>query len=165
MNEILIEQLVKRKKTTSTMAIKAAAIFVTVIIFACTLIFPPALFIGLVAAFADGYFFKMLDLEYEFVYMKGAFDVDKIMGKERRKRIQSFDMSLLEIVAPINSHLLGAFNDHNCKVINYTSLEPNTKVYAMVIHKGNELLKILFEPNEEILNAMKQEAPRKINLN
>jgi hypothetical protein len=163
MNEVFIEQLVKRRSTSKDMLAKVALIVVTVIIFAATLIIPFALVIGIIMVIADAYIFKMFDLEFEYTYIKGELGVDKIMGKERRKKAASFDLTQLEIVAPSDSYLLDSFRNAS-KTYDFTSLEPNSKHYVMVLHQNNGQVKVLFEPNSEILNAMRDAHPRKINL-
>lgn len=163
MNDIYVEHLVKRKTPSSAKAAKAAIIIFIVLVFMVTVFIPIALVVGIVLAVAANYFFKRWDIEYEFSYIRGHLDVDKIMGKERRKKLYSFDLFNMEIMAPVKSHALDSYNSHNCKTIDYTSLMPNTKIYALVIRHNKELLKILFEPNEEILDGMKLEAPRKVS--
>ena len=62
----------------------------------------------LIAAIALGVlaYFKMpgLDLEFEYLYVNGELDIDKIMSKVKRKRVGSFDISKAEMVAPVKSH-------------------------------------------------------------
>ena len=163
MNEVFIEQLIKRKTTSKSIVAKVALIFVTVIVFAATLIIPFALVLGIVMVLLDAYIFKMFDLEFEYTYIKGELSIDKIMGKERRKKAASFDLSQLEIVAPVDSYLLDSYRNTS-KVYNFSSLEADHKVYAMVLHQSNCIVKVLFEPNGEILNAMRDAHPRKINI-
>lgn len=162
MNEVFIEQLIKRKTTSSSILAKAGLIVLTVLVFLATMVIPFALVIGLVMIFVDAYVFKMFDLEFEYTYIKGELSIDKIMGKERRKKAASFDLSQLEIVAPSDSYLLDSFKNAS-KVYNFTSQEPDHKVYAMVLHQNNGYVKVLFEPNGDILNAMRDAHPRKIN--
>jgi hypothetical protein len=163
MNEVFIEQLVKRKTTSKSIVAKVALILLTLIVFAATMIIPFALVLGILMVVLDAYVFKMFDLEFEYTYIRGELSVDKIMGKERRKKAASFDLSQLEIVAPSDSYLLDSYKNSN-KVYDFTSLEPDHKVYAMVLHGNNGYVKVLFEPNGEILNAMRDSHPRKINI-
>jgi len=163
MNEVFIEQLIKRKTTSSSILAKAGLIVLTLLVFLATMVIPFALVIGLVMIFVDAYVFKMFDLEFEYTYIKGEISVDKIMGKERRKKAASFDLTQLEIVAPKESYLLDSYKNAS-KVYDFTSLEPDHKVYAMVLHQNSGYVKVLFEPNGEILNAMRDAHPRKINI-
>lgn len=162
MNEVFIEHLIKRKTPASNIAAKAALIFVTVLIFAATIIIPFAMVLGIIMIVADSYIFKMFDLEYEYTYIKGELSIDKIMGKERRKNARSFDLTQLEIVAPADSYLLDSYK--NSKVFDYSSLEPDHKPYALVVHGSGGYEKLLFEPNQEMLIAMRDSYPRKVNI-
>lgn len=163
MNEVFIEQLIKRKSTWKSAVAKVALGFFTVLVFVATMVIPFALVLGILMVILDVYVFKMFDLEFEYTYIKGELSVDKIMGKERRKKAASFDLSQLEIVAPTDSYLLDSFRNPS-KVYDFTSLEPDNKVYAMVLHGNNGYVKVLFEPNGEILSAMRDAHPRKINM-
>jgi hypothetical protein len=163
MNEVFIEQLLKRKTTSKSILAKAALILLTILIFAATMIIPFALVLGIVMVILDIYIFKTFDLEFEYTYIRGELSVDKIFGKERRKKAASFDLSQLEMVAPSDSYLLDSFRNSN-KVYDFTSLEPDHKVYAMILHGNNGYVKVLFEPNTDILNAMRDAHPRKINI-
>jgi hypothetical protein len=50
------------------------------------------------------------------------------------------------------------------KILDFSSLEPDYKVYAMIIGKDGETKKVLFEPNETMLNDFKRMAPGKVFL-
>ncbi|WP_099466558.1 DUF6106 family protein [Konateibacter massiliensis] len=163
MNEVFIEQLVKRKTTAKSIALKAALIGVTIIIFASSLIIPFGLVLGILMVMLDVYLFKMFDLEFEYTYVRGELAVDKIMGKERRKKAASFDLSKLEIVAPADSYLLDSFKNSN-KTYDFSSMEEGHTVYALILHGNSGYDKVLFEPNSEILSAMRDAHPRKINI-
>jgi hypothetical protein len=163
MNEVFIEQLIKRKTTPKSIMAKVALVLFTIIVFLATMIIPFALVLGIVMIIVDAYVFKMFDLEFEYTYIKGELSVDKIMGKERRKKAASFDLSQLEIVAPTDSYLLDSYRNAT-KVYDFSSLEPEHKVYAMVLHQNAGNVKVLFEPNGDILNAMRDAHPRKINI-
>lgn len=163
MNEVFIEQLIKRKSTSKNFLAKAALIVLTIIIFMSSLVISFGFILGILMVVLDVYLFKMFDLEFEYTYIRGELSVDKIMGKERRKNAATFDLSQLEIVAPKDSYLLDSYR--NCsKVYDFTSLEENQKVYAMILHGNNGYVKALFEPNSDILSAMRDSHPRKINI-
>ena len=105
MNDSYSELLVKKKQTAKDLIIKflligliAATAFLGLIgvIFAWI----ATLILGVAAYFI----LPNLDLEYEYVYVNGELDIDKIMAKSKRKRLKSFDLAKLEIMAPVNSH-------------------------------------------------------------
>ena len=160
MSDLYIELLVKKKKTSTDTLLKALMIGVTVILFN-PIILLPAIVMGVV----DYFKLPALDLEYEYLYVNGELDIDKIMSKQKRKRVGSYDMKKVELVAPRNSHELDSFrNRKDLKVHDYSSMEENAKTFGMVINgeKGMEL--IYFDPNEAILKDMQRIAPRSVKL-
>ena len=121
----------------------------------------------LIAAIALGVlaYFKMpgLDLEFEYLYVNGELDIDKIMSKVKRKRVGSFDISKAEMVAPVKSHELDYYRQSkDLKVVDCSSGEDHANVYGMVIKDEKGMKLVLFEPNQEILDDMRRIAPRKV---
>lgn len=166
MNDSYVELLVKKKKTGKDTALKVLMIAGIVILVLAGLIIHP---IVLVAAIALGVlaYFKIpgLDIEWEYLYVKGELDVDKIMSRTRRKRVGQFDLDKAELVAPYNSHELDYYRQNsNMKVLDFTSGEENAKVYAMVTSDDKGMKLVLFEPNEEIIKDMNRISPRKVKL-
>ena len=41
----------------------------------------------------DIYLFRSMDIEYEYLYINGNLDVDKIMSKSRRKKVFEMNVS------------------------------------------------------------------------
>ena len=156
MSDLYIELLVKKKKTSTDTLLKALMIGVTVIFVLGGILFNPIILIpAIVMGVVDYFKLPALDLEYEYLYVNGELDVDKIMSKQKRKRVGSYDMKKVELVAPRNSHELDSFrNRKDLKVHDYSSMEENAKNFVMVINgeKGMEL--IYFDQNEAILKDM-----------
>ena len=104
-----------------------------------------------------------LDLEFEYLYVNGELDIDKIMSKVKRKRVGSFDISKAEMVAPVKSHELDYYRQSkDLKVVDCSSGDDHANVYGMVIKDEKGMKLVLFEPNQEILNDMRRIAPRKV---
>lgn len=106
--------------------------------------------------------FPRLNYEYEYVFCDGQLDFDKIMGRIKRKRMLRVDFEHLEVAAPEGSHELDQWK--NAKLIekDFTSYRKDITPYVLIIHKGNELLKIKFEPSKKMIDCMKNKAPRKV---
>ena len=103
----------------------------------------------LIAAIALGVlaYFKMpgLDLEFEYLYVNGELDIDKIMSKVKRKRVGSFDISKAEMVAPVKSHELDYYRQSkDLKVVDCSSGEDHANVYGMVIKDEKGMKLVLF---------------------
>lgn len=83
------------------------------------------------------------------------------MAKTKRKRIATYHLDRIEILAPIRSYHLDNYKNRNAKVKDYSvgeELKPD-KRFAMY-YEGGE--KILLNPSEEMIKIMKNVAPRKI---
>ena len=163
MSESYVELLVKKKKTPKDSILKGLMIAGIVILVLIGLVIP----LVLIEAIALGVlaYFKMpgLDLEFEYLYVNGELDIDKIMSKVKRKRVGSFDISKAEMVAPVKSHELDYYRQSkDMKVVDCSSGEDHANVYGMVIKDEKGMKLVLFEPNQEILDDMRRIAPRKV---
>ena len=160
MNEFLTEQLVKRKQTFATTLKKAGLIAATVISAFLILIFPIFTLITVILIFVDNFLFKRMNVEYEYVYFNGDLDIDKIMNMQSRKKLFSTNIKEMEVLAPFGSAELHPYQ--RLKVLDFSTLNPEDKVYEMVTSFKGETVRVLFNPNEKILNEMKNMAPRKV---
>ena len=86
MSDLYIELLVKKKKTSTDTLLKALMIGVTVIFVLGGILFNPIILIpAIVMGVVDYFKLPALDLEYEYLYVNGELDIDKIMSKQKRK--------------------------------------------------------------------------------
>ncbi len=166
MGESYTEVIVKKRKTTKDTIFQALLVVLTVV---AVLSFFVLGIVGLVilvaVAVADYLLFPSFDVEYEYLYVNGEIDVDKIMSKQKRKRIYSANLRELEIMAPTGSHALDSYNNRSdIKILDYSSKMADHKTYTIIRQgeKGMECL--IFEPDETILQDMKRFSPREVNL-
>ena len=118
--------------------------------------------VGLIFLAVGYYLLPRLSVEYEYVFCDGQVDFDRISGGAKRKTLLRVDFDKLVVIAPKNSHALDGYRHNGVEVKDFSSLEEHAKVYGMVISGGERQTLIYFEPNEKMLAAMKQKAPRKI---
>lgn len=104
--------------------------------------------------------FQRMDVEYEYLFVNGDLDIDKIMHKARRKRVCSVNINDVEILAPADSG--DARQYQRAKTQDYTSASGSKNVYALVVNEKGVLKKILFEPNDTIVEGFFLMAPRKV---
>ena len=124
MSDLYIELLVKKKRTATDTILKTLLIALTVIAFLAGLLITPLALIVFVGLLVLDYFkLPGFDLEYEYLYVNGELDIDKIMSKQKRKRVGSFDMKNVEMVAPVKSHELDYYRNGKVKVVDYSSGE------------------------------------------
>ena len=121
--------------------------------------------ISIAICVADIFIFPRFQTEWEYQYVNGELDVDRIMNKAKRKRMASYDISKAELIAPAASHRFDYYNNNQkLKVCDYSSCNPEREklVYAMVIPEKEGLLKVLFEPSEHMIKDFRLKAPRKV---
>lgn len=106
--------------------------------------------------------FQNLSIEYEYLLADGGLSVDRILGKARRKRVLDCEKEEILAVAPSQSHSLKDYEKSGMKTVNCGSGQPDATSYALIFQKGPETTKVIFEPNEKMLSAMKRCYPRKI---
>lgn len=165
MNETYVECLVKRKTPTYMKLLKVLAIMLAVCFLLVGFLFmhPVSLIIGVILGVAAYFITMNADLEYEYLYMDKELSIDKIMAKSRRKKIGKFDLERMEIIAPIKSHQLDSYKNRKCKVEDYSTGEEKQpdRRFAIYYDGGK---KLIIEPDQGMLKAMKTVAPRKVFL-
>lgn len=166
MSDLYTEVIVKRKTPPGERALKVLLILATVL---AVLSFFSLGIIGLVilvaVGVADYFLLPAFDVEYEYLYVNGELDVDKIMSRQKRKRVYSGDVRDLEIMAPSNSHALDYYrNNKELKRYDFSSLMPDHKTYTMILKGDKGLECVIFEPNDIILSDMKRTSPREVNI-
>ncbi len=162
--ENYVEWLVKRKDPAFAIPVKILMIVLCAV--AVVLALQTVLgVIFLAAAAAATYFvFQNLSIEYEYLFADGGLRVDRIMGKARRKKAFECEREEVQIVAPADSYVLKDYQTSNMKIIDCSSSTKGAKVYAMIAQKGPDHTKVLIEPNERMLSAMRRSLPSKVVL-
>ena len=160
MTDTFVEQLVKRRATLETALKKAALVSVTLFAAFMALAFPIFLLVTIGLIILDSFLFKRMNLEFEYSYFNGELDVDKIFNRSSRKRVFSTDIKKMEVLAPVGADNLGGYQ--RLKVYDFTSKNADSKVYEMVTTYRGELVRVWFEPNENMLEAIRNIAPRKV---
>lgn len=162
MSDTYVECLVKAKQP-------AVAKFFKVVLFVLTVVFGLAMFvlgtIPLVFAVVCGvgaYFLNMMtDLEYEYLYLDRELVIDKVMAKTKRKRVATYSIDRMEILAPVKSYHLDGFKNRDVKVKDYSvgvEEKPDLR-YVMYCEGG---IKLILSPSEALVKAIKNIAPRKV---
>ena len=166
MSDLYSELLVKRERTIKDSIIKYGLIVLTVIAVIASLISTPLIWIAAIALGIACYFvIPKTDVEYEYLFVNGEFDIDMVMAKSKRKRVKSFNLSEADLVAPLNSHRMDYYNgNQNMKVLDYSSVNPQHKRFGVITRLDNATCKIILEPDEALAQAMKKTAPSKVFL-
>jgi len=162
MSDVYVECLVKAKQSAGGKFGKVLLITLTVIFGLMTM---AGIAVALIVAVITGvgaYFVNLYtDIEYEYLYLDKELTVDKVMAKSKRKRVGTYTVERMEVLAPIKSYHLDSFKNRTVKEKDYSigeELQPD-KRYALY-YEGGE--KLILSPSEELVKALKNVAPRKV---
>lgn len=164
MGDNFVEQIVACRAPKSAGVKKAGLILLCVVSLLFILIPYVGLFLTAGVVVFTVFQFQSFDYEYEYSFMAGELDVDKIINKSRRKRLNTFDFNRMELVAPIESQEALRLEHSSYKTFDYTSNMPDAKIYVGYAMCNNEMVRIYFEPNEKMLKEMEYISPRKVIL-
>ncbi|MCM1387572.1 MAG: DUF6106 family protein [Bacillus sp. (in: Bacteria)] len=159
-SETYVECLVARKTPFFMRLLKTLLIMLTVCFFIVGLVDFRALLIAIVLGVASYFVYMNADIEYEYLYLDKEIKVDKVLAKSKRKKAAAYDVGRMEILAPVKSYHLDAYKNRDMKTVDYSSqdIEDNNKY--MMVYEGN--LKVILEPNAEMVKAIQMVAPRKV---
>jgi hypothetical protein len=161
MTDSFIEQLIEQGATKEAARKKTILLIVTGLLGVLTILFHPIFLLAvIVMVIVDSILFKRMNLEFEYSYFNGDLDIDKIMNRETRKRLFSVQVKEMDIVAPTGSDALRGYQQ--LKVLDCSSQKQDRSTYELVATYRGEKMRVRFEPNNEMLNAMRDVAPRKV---
>ena len=160
MGEFYTELLVKRKAGAKEKLMKVLLIVMVLLSLPTVLMYRfGVLIVVAVVAFAV-FMFSRLDVVFEYLYFNGDLDVDIIYRKMKRKKIFSMNVSEMEMLAPINSIEVKHYD--KLRTFDYSSGTRNGSEYVMIVSKNGQKGRIIFEPNEKIVEDLFYKAPRKV---
>lgn len=162
MNQAYAEAGVKRQETTASLALRGLIILGIVLGVFLMMMGGILSIVGIVLVVALGFIFPKLNVDYEYIYVDGQVDFDKITGKARRKTMLRIDFDQVEVMAPANSHALDEYANKQLEKKDFSSRAKDSKPYVIIVNQNEKRLEIFFEPNEKMVEMMKQKAPRKV---
>lgn len=162
MSDTYVECLVKKKSSAVGAFLKNLLIVLTVISCLLMLVFGVLFFFTALICGIGAYFVNLYtDVEFEYLYLDKEIVVDKVFAKSRRKRVGTYTVERMEILAPIKSYHLDNYKNRQVKETDYSigvELKPDLR-YAMY-YEGGE--RVLLSPSEDMVKALKNVAPRKV---
>jgi len=103
------------------------------------------------------------NIEYEYTYYEGELRLAKIINKAKRKNLAALDMEDVLAIAPKGDRSVYKYeNDHSLKYKDLTSQDPMAKVYELVFKGEKDMCRWEFEPDEEMLDAIRVKYPRTV---
>ncbi|MGN0650800.1 MAG: hypothetical protein ACI4KM_10215 [Oscillospiraceae bacterium] len=114
--------------------------------------------VGLIAGTV--YYISGAYVEYEYIITNDEMDIDKIIGKRKRKRMITIDLSGAEAFAPYPSE-----QDIKADATVFASSGGEKDAYYLVAsHSSYGKVKVIFNPNERIRESIMQELPNTLKI-
>lgn len=157
------EQLVAKTRTTSdtvkiVMCIVVSALIAAVCVFFVFLTGALLLLILAFGAVGIGLWLAAgVGVEYEYIITNDEMDIDKIIGKRKRKRMITVDLKRVTDFAPL------PYDKEDFDVVVQASGGFEGRAYCMFVeHSSYGNVKIVFDPNKKIRNAIAQSVSKQL---
>lgn len=158
-----LEVIVHRKSSVLFRFLQVLLIMLCVVFILIGMVAWPALIIGAACGVGAWFVSKEVDVDYEYSYVDRELRVAKVMRKESRKNMGTYELDKMEICGPVKSvHLDNYHHKTELKTIDYSSRteqdpDPRFEIYFAEY-------KLLIEPDEELKKVLKQTFPSKVFL-
>lgn len=101
-----------------------------------------------------------MNVEYEYIITNNEMDIDKIIGRRKRKRMITLDISAAEDFAPYSSEIDVSAD----ATVHATSGGEKNAHYLVVQHNSYGKVMLIFNPNEKTREAIMQEIPNSLRI-
>ena len=156
--DVYIEKSVHRKAPAVTKIYNVLMIMITIFM---ALNFP--LIVMIIACY---FVTQNTKIDFDYTYTNGILEITKIKRKTKRQELISCEMKDLVVVARSKTEPVQPYIGRNMKTYDCLSHDPAVTYYTMIIRDpdmGNEI-KVLFEPGEDLLEAMQRISPDKVHI-
>lgn len=160
-----VEQIVAKKKTASDYAKALAICLLTAVLWMFIIMF--LLNFGIISAallvlvgWGAYRILQTINIEYEYELTNYYLDIDKIMGRARRKRIVSVDLHNTELCAYVSDSEFG--RTHGTEKVYDLSGDPNAegRVFIDCLGEDNKKIRVIIRPGEKLIECIKKAAPK-----
>lgn len=163
--DTFFEQIVSIKKSGKKIALLIAiwilALLLCGIVFLMSGILGSLMFLLIAGILYGAYKLSgMLNVEYEYIITNGTLDVDKIVNKQSRQRILSFDIPKVTRMEKYNDGLIVNINPKDIVMACNTTDE---NVYLLAYEKNGKQMNLVFSPNEKMQKVIAKYLPKFIS--
>ncbi len=164
MEQVVVKTPTSRDKMLEVLAKISAFAFAFALTFASIAFFPYiaplALFLGFLAVWFSFRLSKRLVVEYEYALTNGELDVDKIIGKSKRKRLCSVHIGTITAFGKWNDDML--VEADSTIVLASDNSGKLDEYYMNFKYKDYGETTLFFSPNEKMLELITGYLPREI---
>ena len=166
MNDTYVELLIKRKHSIWPVLVRNLLIVAGALAVLAALLLTGSIVTFLLGAVLIGLAYLVnfnKVIEYEYLYLDKHLTVDRIQNQSRRKTVAEYDLTAMELFAPVSSDKMAAYQGRNdIKTVDYSTGEKDSTPYAMIIKVNGQLKKVLLEVNDELFEQISKVAPRSV---
>lgn len=163
MEDVSVEQIISVKPPAISVFYKIGLSLLTVV---SVVLIRYLVGFGVILTACFGLFLVLLwryyDAEFEYELVGGELSVDRIMAKSARRHCGTYSVSKLEIMAPYGSERIAYREHQKLKSYDYSSNTGSGSRYVLYLPSNNELVRIVLEPDDRMLQALKSAAPHKV---
>lgn len=161
MTDTYVEQLVTVKRTAKDYILYSliciVATILAIVMFYFSFRMPLLVFLAALVIYGAYILMGKFGTEYEYIFTNGDLDIDKISGKQSRKRIITADCSATEKAGALTDAILNGKYD---LTVSCCSKEAENKCYMIFHHRSAGRVLLIFTPNSELKKAINKSVPR-----
>ncbi|MGN0642301.1 MAG: hypothetical protein ACI4JJ_04075 [Huintestinicola sp.] len=160
-NDCYVEQLIEKRPGGAEAAKKIGIGLAAVIVGGALafFFFPMGIILAGFAFYGAFYLISGCDVEYEYIFTNGDLDIDKIIGKRKRKRLITAKLSEFTAFGPIEE---AAEAGHDVTTVLAADGTGQNEYYADFKHASAGNVRIIFTPEEKLLDGIVMFLPRKL---
>ncbi len=158
MGDYFKEQIVKKNGSALGNALVYALATLGGVFALIAIVFIQSLGFLIAIAIIAGVYFLMIskNKEFEYIVTNYDFDVDVIINRSKRKKVLNLDIRKIKYMAYAkNEGVQNEFRNAK-KVLDYSSGTLNENTMYFLVDKDGLETKIIFEPNEHIIDGFKK---------
>ncbi len=158
MGDSYAEAIVRDEKDVKGIQFKAGMIFLTLVILLIGARFDMfILTLGILMIPVDFILFKNRCREYEYLLVSEELEVTLIKNRKKRKKQGVYPLVELQCMAPISSKRLDGYRHNpNLKVRNYSSGNPEHRIYSMILPWQGAIMELQVEPTEAMMQEIRR---------
>ena len=171
--DIFIEKIVKKRKTSKDFALIGLLIFAIPFLFFILLqvgamlgeeasIFivriSLPLFVGII--YLVYRLISGMNAEFEYIATNEDLTIDKIIARRKRKRLYNGSCKNFTILAPVSDRSFQTNKTNRVKILDYSSGVENPNRWFLITKKDKEQIMIIFEPDDRLIQIFRRYNPR-----
>ncbi len=167
-NYKVVKQVTRKPKAMSGMLRIVMIVFAVILILLGVTISQGFMLPGFLLVLLYYFYNTFSQKDYEYTLENNYLSIDVIHGKKYRKNAHALDLENLEVLAPNWHDAVAKYRKNGGSIrlpkYDYTSYDPDTPFYTMIITQNMEKIKLLLDLDDEMLQILKRKYPERVFL-